>query len=133
MKKKKKTYRLVYFAFLADHRLKSNESKKKDNYKDFARELKKLCLMEVTIIVGVLGTVTKGFDKRLKRKIVTIVKIGYNTEKRPGDMKRFTVTQTPVKDHLLTLVRKTHEECNDKRDNDNVRPIYSTTFIYNQS
>ena len=32
-----------------------------------------------------------------------IVKIGQNTEKSPGNSSRFAVTQTPVKDHQLTL------------------------------
>ena len=32
---------------------------------------------------------------------------GQNTEKSPGDMKRLSVTQTPVKNHLLTLMWKT--------------------------
>ena len=33
-----------------------------------------------------------------------IVKIGQNTEKSPGDLRRFTVTQTQVKDHQIALV-----------------------------
>ena len=32
-----------------------------------------------------------------------IVKIGQNTEKSPGDLRRFAVTQTPVRNHRLTL------------------------------
>ena len=32
------------------------------------------------------------------------IEIGQNTEKIPGDLRRFAVTQTPEKDHLLTLV-----------------------------
>ena len=31
-------------------------------------------------------------------------KISQNTEKSPGDLTRFAVTQPPVKDHQLTLV-----------------------------
>ena len=34
----------------------------------------------------------------------TIVEIGQNTEKSPGDLKRLAVTQTSVKVHQLTLV-----------------------------
>ena len=34
----------------------------------------------------------------------SIIKIGQNTEKSPRDLRRFAVTQTPVKDHQLTLV-----------------------------
>ena len=33
----------------------------------------------------------------------SIVKIGHNSEKTPGDMRRFAVSQTPVKSHQLTL------------------------------
>ena len=32
------------------------------------------------------------------------VEIGKNTEKRPGDLKRLAVTQTPVENHQQTLV-----------------------------
>ena len=34
----------------------------------------------------------------------SIVKIGQNTEKSPGDLGRLAVTQTPVKDYKLTLI-----------------------------
>ena len=34
----------------------------------------------------------------------SIIEIGQNTEKSSGDSKRLAVTQTPVKDHQLTLV-----------------------------
>ena len=33
-----------------------------------------------------------------------IIEIGQNTEKSPGDLRRLAITQTPVKDHLLTLI-----------------------------
>ena len=36
-----------------------------------------------------------------------INEIGQNTEKSPGDLRRLAVTQTPVKDHQLTLIGKT--------------------------
>ena len=32
------------------------------------------------------------------------IKIGQNTEKSPGDLRRLAVTQTPVKNHQLTLM-----------------------------
>ena len=53
------------FAVPADHRIKLEESEKKNKYLDLARELKK------------------------------IVENGQNTEKRPGDLRRLAVTQTP--------------------------------------
>ena len=40
----------------------------------------------------------------------SIVEIGQNTKKSPGDLRRLAVTQTPVKDHQLTLVWKTRKE-----------------------
>ena len=40
----------------------------------------------------------------------SIIKIGYNTEKSPGDSRRIAVTQTPVEDHQLTLVWKFSKE-----------------------
>ena len=33
-----------------------------------------------------------------------IIEKGQNTEKSPGDLRTFAVTQTPVKDHQLTLM-----------------------------
>ena len=37
----------------------------------------------------------------------SIIKIGQNTEKNPGDFRRLAVTQTPGEDHQLMLVWKT--------------------------
>ena len=79
-KKKKRTCKIVDFAVLADHRIKLKECKKKDNYLDLARELKKLWNMQVTIIpivIGAFGTVTKGLLKGLEdlevgRRVETI-------------------------------------------------------------
>ena len=51
-----------------DHRLNLKECEKKDKYLDLDRELKKLWNMKVTIVpivIGVLGTITKGFFKGL--------------------------------------------------------------------
>ena len=53
----------------SDHRVKLNESKKKDKYLDFARELKKLRNMNVTIIkivIGALCTANKGLIQGLE-------------------------------------------------------------------
>ena len=57
------------FAVPTDHRIKLKECEKKDKYLDHARELKKLWNMKVTIIpivIGALGTVTKGLLKGLE-------------------------------------------------------------------
>ena len=32
------------------------------------------------------------------------IEIGQNTEKSPDDLRRVAVTQTPIKDHQLTLM-----------------------------
>ena len=88
------------------------ESEKKDKYLDLARELKKLWNMKVTIVpivIGALGTITKGFIKRpgglgswqtgRDYPNDSIAKNGQNTETSPGDLRRLAVTQTPVKNH----------------------------------
>ena len=36
----------------------------------------------------------------------SIIEVGHNTEKSPGDLKKVIVSQTPVKDHQLTLIGK---------------------------
>ena len=36
-----------------------------------------------------------------------IIENDQNTEKSPGDLRRLAITQTPVKDHQLTLMGKT--------------------------
>ena len=82
------------FAVPANHRVKLKESEKKDNYLDLAREVKKLWNMKVTVIpivIGALGTVTKGLVKGQEELEIidypnySTVKFGQNTEKIPGD------------------------------------------------
>ena len=76
-----------------------------------ARELKKLWNMKVTIIpfvIGAFDTVTKVLLKGLEDLEVggrnySIRENGQNTAKRPGDLRRLSVTQTPVKAHQLKL------------------------------
>ena len=71
---------IVDFAVPADHRIKLKECEKKDKYLDFARELKKLWNIKVTIIpivIGAFGTVTKGLlkgqeDLEVGRRVETI-------------------------------------------------------------
>ena len=67
--KKKRFYKTVDFAVLADHWIKLKECEKKDKHLDFARELKKLWNMRVTIVpivIGAFGTITKGLLKGLE-------------------------------------------------------------------
>ena len=58
------------FAVPADHRVKLNESKKKDKYSDLARKLKKTVTV-VSIIIGALGTVTKELIQKLENLEIT--------------------------------------------------------------
>ena len=68
-KQKKRTCKIVDFAVPADQRINLKECEKKDKYLDLARELKKLWNMKVTIVpilIGALGTITKGLLKGLE-------------------------------------------------------------------
>ena len=68
----------------------------------------------VPIVIGVLGTITKGLLKGLEDlenwrtdrdyPNDSIAKYGQNPETSPGDLRRLAVTQTPVKNHQLTLM-----------------------------
>ena len=79
-KKKKRIWKIVDFAVPVDNRINLKECEKKDKYLDLARELKKLWNMKVTIVpivIGALGTITKGLLKGLEdlevgRRIETI-------------------------------------------------------------
>ena len=107
------------FPVPADYWVKLKESEKKDRYLDVVMELKKLWNMKVTVIpivTGALGTITRRLVQetgglRNKRTCgdhlnYCIIKIGQNTEKCPGDLRRIAVTQTPVKNYWPTLVGK---------------------------
>ena len=110
------------FTVPADQRVTLKESEKKDKHLDLARKLKKkLWSIKVTalpIVIGALGTVTRGLVKGprgLRNKSgdnpdYSIAEAGQNTKKSPGELKRLTITQTPVKDHQLTLIWKTLKE-----------------------
>ena len=114
--KKKRTSKIVNFAVPADNRIKLKECEKKDKYLDLARELKKLWNMPVTIIpivIGAFGTVTKrllktrglgGWRTSGDHPNDSIVENCQNTKKSPGDLRRFAVTQTSVKNHQLSLL-----------------------------
>ena len=115
MKKKKRTWWTAYFAVLADHWLKLKESKKR--LKCLNLEQKKfygIKVMVIPVVTGSQGTIPEGLVKRLENKRTTgghldysIVKISRNTEKSPGDLKRLSVTQTPVENDQQILVWKT--------------------------
>ena len=114
--KKERTCRIVNFADSVEHGLKLKESEKKDKYLDLDRELKRPWNMKVTmirIVIGALCTVTRRIGTRttgLRNKRTSgdhsnysIVEIDQNTVKGRGDLRRLVFSQTPVKDHQLTL------------------------------
>ena len=120
--KKERTCRIVDFAVLADHKVKSENAKSK--YLDPARELKTVvhesedysscnwCSWynhrRIVSRTGGLGNNGTGGDCPNN----SIVEIGQNTEKSPGDLRRLTVTQTLVENYHLTLMWKTLREKN---------------------
>ena len=68
-KKKKRNCKIVDFAYPGDHWIKLKKCEKEDKYLNLARELKKLWNMQVIIIpivIGAIGTVTKGLLKGLE-------------------------------------------------------------------
>ena len=129
-KKKKKICKIVNFAVPADHRIKLKECEKKDKYHNFARELKKLWNIKVTIIpiaICAFGTITKGLLKGLEDlkvgwreetiRMTALPEKGQNTEKSPGDIRRFADTQTPVKKTSANTDVKNSKRINNKNHN----------------
>ena len=119
---KKRTHPIVDFAVPADHRVKLKESKKRDKYKDLARERKEKKTMEHERDVDIgrkwsaryshqsIATETGRLgNKRMSRdhSRYSIIEVGQNTEKSPGDLRTLAVTRTPLRNYQLTLVSKT--------------------------
>ena len=64
----------------------------------------------IPIVIGALGTKTGGLGNNGmggEYPNYSIIEIGQNTEKSPGDLGRLTLTQTPLKSNQLTLMWKT--------------------------
>ena len=104
----------------ADHRLNLEESEKRYKYLEPARELKKLWNVKVTIKSNYNWRARYSHQRtgkgtwRLGNKRTSgdhqnnsIVEIGQNTKKSPGNVRKLTVTQTPVENYQLTLVWRT--------------------------
>ena len=117
---RKKICKIVDFAVPADHRIKLKECEKRDKYFDLARELKRLWNMKVTIIpivIGAFGTVTEGLLKDLEDlevgdrveniQTTALLKTARILRRVLETWAKLVVTQTPVKDHQLTLMWKT--------------------------
>ena len=61
----------------------------------------------ILIVISALGTGTGGFRNKKTSKDhsnYSIVEIGQNTKKSPGDLRRLTVAQSLVENHQLTLM-----------------------------
>ena len=81
--KKERTSRIVDFGVPVDHRVELKECEKRNKYLDLVRELKKLWNLKVTIIpiiIGDLGTVTKGLIEGLED-----LEVGETNEDHPND------------------------------------------------
>ena len=71
--KKERTWRIGEFPVPADYRVELKKSRKRDKYLDLSRELKKLEheINDLPIVIGALGTVTKGLVKELEGLEIT--------------------------------------------------------------
>ena len=115
--KKKRTCKIVDFAVPAVCRVKLKESKRR--IIDLAKELKKKQTVKhesdvytnrnwcfwyshQRIIKGTGGLGNKRSSGNYPNYY--IIEIDQNTEKSPGYLRTLVVTQTPVKDHQLTLM-----------------------------
>ena len=88
------------------------KGEKKDKFLDLTKELKKTVSDGDTNFnwharyyhprIG-----TGGLKGRVETIQASVVEIGLNAKKNPGDLRRLAVTQTPVENHQLTLVCKT--------------------------
>ena len=118
--KKKRTCQTEDFAFSADHRVKLKENEKRDKYQDLARELKDTNYNLYSWYSHQrIDTETRRFgNKRMSEDHpnYSIIKIGQNTVENPGDLRRFAVSKTPVRNHRLSLLWKTRKGLN----NDNL-------------
>ena len=119
-KKKKRNYRIVDFDVSADLSVKLKESKNRDKYLELARERRALWNMKLTVVPIVIRAFVRVFKGlvhgtgRLGNKRVStehlnysIIMIHQNTEKRLGHLRKFALTQTPVRWHQFPLVWKT--------------------------
>ena len=101
----------------AEQKAKLKEGEKKDKYLDLTKELKKKLEHEIDGESNCnwctwynhlrIGTGTRGLgNKRTSGNYpnYSIVEIGQNTEKSPGDLRGLAVPQTPVRNHTLTLI-----------------------------
>ena len=108
----------MIIAVPAGHKVKTKESETRDKYQDLARQLKKkLWNMKVTVMIILIdalervtkriGTGTGGLGNKwtsVDHPSYSIINISQNTKESPGDLGRFSVIQTPARNHQLTMV-----------------------------
>ena len=109
--KKKRTSRIVDIGVLADHRVKFKESEKKDKYRDRARKLKKKTTLKhesdgdtncnwcASYCHEGINKSTGGCENKRDNgdhPNDSMIMIGQDTEKSPGDSRRIIDTQTLV-------------------------------------
>ena len=125
--KKERNCRIVDFAIQADHRGKLKEYEKKDKYIDLDGELKNktvehvkdnytncnLCFWYSHQKIGTKAEGLGNIGTAGEWPIYSIVEIGLNTEKSPGDLRRLAVTETLLENHQLTLMWTTLKEKNE--------------------
>ena len=112
IEERKRICRTVDFDVPADHGVKLKESEKRDKYMDFVRELKKTtehesdcdtnCNQCTLYSNQMIGKGTRGIENKRTsgdHPNYSIIEIGQNTEKSPGDLRRHGVIQTPVEDN----------------------------------
>ena len=64
----------------------------------------------IPIVIGTFGTIPKRLIKRIEDLELigqvdnSIIRIGKNTEKSPGDLRKLAVTRSPVRNNKLMLV-----------------------------
>ena len=118
------------FAVPADNRVKLKKSEKRDKYLDLARELKKKWSMKdsncdwfAQYSQQLIGKGTRRLgNKRMSgdHPNNSIVEIGQNTKKSPGDLRGLVVAQTPpanagvknsqmskISDEVINFIEKT--------------------------
>ena len=75
---------------------------------------------------------TKRFRNQRTSWDYRIIKIGQNTEKSSGDLRRLAVTQTPVQNYHLTLVWKTLKRVKKKKLKQltsDISPMKTSTWL----
>ena len=117
--KKDRTWIIMDIAVPTDHRVKLKEWEERDKYLNLTRELKRLWNMKVTMIPTVIGALhisTNGSVEGLEDLEITglVSKLRHCWDRpeyweESWRLERTFVTQTSVRNHQLSLVRKTQK------------------------